>query len=70
MPRYQYVCANCVRKWEEDRSVDYRNAPCVLPCPHCGEYYVNRVASAPSFKVSEGVCGNSANGYSSVRKGE
>jgi putative FmdB family regulatory protein len=69
MPRYAYTCANCVKSWEEDRPVEYRNAPCVMPCPKCGEYYVNRVRSVPNIIVPEGNCGNAANNYTS-KKGD
>lgn len=67
MPRYVYHCINCNNSWEEDRETDYRNAPCVMPCPHCGEYYVNRVLAAPAFKVPRGKCGNADNNYTSTK---
>ena len=63
MPQYEYHCANCNYHFEENRAVEYRNAPCVLPCPKCKEYYVNRVISANSFVVKQGKLGNSENGY-------
>lgn len=65
MPRYSYICANCVKSWEEDRTIAFRNAPCVMPCPKCGEYYVNRVRTMANIIVPDGNCGNAKNNYTS-----
>lgn len=42
--RYKYHCIYCNHDWEEEREEEYKNAPCVMPCPKCGEYFVNRVS--------------------------
>jgi len=38
----EYHCAYCNYHWQEEREQAYINAPCVLPCPKCREYEVNR----------------------------
>lgn len=41
--KYEYHCIYCNYHWEEDITLEYANTPCVLPCPKCKDYGVNRV---------------------------
>lgn len=66
MIRYSYKCEYCWHTWEEDRRVDEREIPTVLPCPKCHEYGVYKLIGSAGFSVPEGGVGNSANGYSST----
>lgn len=62
---YQFKCDNCDNEWEELLDVKDRNLPTTFPCDRCNTYNVYRVVGCGGFNVTEGACGNAANGYSS-----
>lgn len=52
MPNYEYECAACTHQWEDIHTISNRDAPCALPCPHCGERQVCRGwRSSPTMGV-------------------
>lgn len=47
MPRYEYYCPKCDIDFEVDATIDH-SAP---PCPQCGDTYVKKCLTSPSFSV-------------------
>jgi len=64
---YGYVCDNCEYSFEQGQdSIDLRDVPTTQPCPRCDRHDVRRAIGYGGFTVTEGGCGNAANGYSST----
>ena len=60
---YEYECRDCGCMFFENKSVEERNSPTELPCPHCGASSVFKRISKSNFKI---IGASAKNGYSSV----
>ena len=66
MISYKYYCTEC--DWEGEMlvpKIDDRDYYVGTWCPSCTKETLRRAIGPTAFKVSEGGCGNAANGYSS-----
>ena len=62
MPRFDFYCHRCSRKWTDTWVSSYRDAQdAPRPCPDCGTH-MEKLPAAPNFAI-KGY--NAANGYSS-----
>lgn len=43
MPTYNYACESCSNEFEEQQTIENRNAPTEAPCPKCGAMQVKKI---------------------------
>jgi putative FmdB family regulatory protein len=46
---YEYYCTKCSEKWEATNTINNRDEPTEMPCPHCKELGVKRQVSSPAL---------------------